>query len=265
MLEFLVYSLIAGVAISVITAILGNFMVWKRLSYLGDAIGHSSLLGVAIGILFNNISIFWVFLVCIAFSLMLVGLKYLYNFTFESLIVFNVQLFLAIGLIILGLFYFNNGSYAMNYLLGDLMLLNLYDVIFMFILMAIVIIYVLKCWQSLLILTINEEIAYSENIKVILNEIIFVILIAGSIATLAKFVGVFLIPSLLIIPALIAKNITKSAIKSFVVSAICTYIAICLGILCSFVVDITVTPLITLVIIIEFIIIMLFKKVFGYN
>ena len=53
MADFMVYALIAGLFIAVVAGPLGCFVVWRRMSYFGDTLAHSSLLGVALAILFS--------------------------------------------------------------------------------------------------------------------------------------------------------------------------------------------------------------------
>ncbi|MDX5526566.1 MAG: metal ABC transporter permease, partial [Wolbachia endosymbiont of Andrena nigroaenea] len=48
--DFFINSLVAVVVISLVTGALGSFMIWQRLSYLGDSLSHSSLLGVALAL-----------------------------------------------------------------------------------------------------------------------------------------------------------------------------------------------------------------------
>ena len=45
---FLLNAFLAGAAIAIACGVLGCFVVWRRMSYYGDAIGHSVLLGVAL-------------------------------------------------------------------------------------------------------------------------------------------------------------------------------------------------------------------------
>ena len=47
--DFFWRAVIAGVGIAVVAGPLGCFVVWRRMSYLGDTMAHSSLLGVALG------------------------------------------------------------------------------------------------------------------------------------------------------------------------------------------------------------------------
>ena len=44
--DFFIRALVAGIGIAFVTGPLGCFVVWRRLSYFGDTLAHSALLGV---------------------------------------------------------------------------------------------------------------------------------------------------------------------------------------------------------------------------
>ncbi len=48
--EFVVLALVAGIGVAVVMGPLGVFVVWRRMAYFGDALAHSGLLGVALGL-----------------------------------------------------------------------------------------------------------------------------------------------------------------------------------------------------------------------
>ena len=56
--DFLFRAIIAGIGIALVTGPLGCFVVWRRLSFFGDTLAHSALLGVLLSIAFDiNISL----------------------------------------------------------------------------------------------------------------------------------------------------------------------------------------------------------------
>ena len=56
--DFLFRALIAGIGIALVTGPLGCFVVWRRLSFFGDTLAHSALLGVILSVSFDiNISL----------------------------------------------------------------------------------------------------------------------------------------------------------------------------------------------------------------
>ena len=56
--DFFIRALIAGIGVALVTGPLGCFVVWRRLSYFGDTLAHSALLGVTIAYSFElNIAV----------------------------------------------------------------------------------------------------------------------------------------------------------------------------------------------------------------
>ncbi len=50
---FLLRALIASLAVAIVAAPLGCFVVWRRMAYFGDATAHASILGVALALAFG--------------------------------------------------------------------------------------------------------------------------------------------------------------------------------------------------------------------
>ena len=46
--DFFVRALVAGIGIALVAGPLGCFVVWRRLSYFGDTLSHSALLGLSL-------------------------------------------------------------------------------------------------------------------------------------------------------------------------------------------------------------------------
>ena len=51
--DFFIRALAAGIGIALVTGPLGCFVVWRRLSYFGDTLSHSALLGVTMAYTFD--------------------------------------------------------------------------------------------------------------------------------------------------------------------------------------------------------------------
>ena len=51
--DFFIRALIAGLGVSLITGPMGCFTIWRRLSFFGDTLAHSALLGVTMALTFE--------------------------------------------------------------------------------------------------------------------------------------------------------------------------------------------------------------------
>ena len=100
--DFLVRAIIAGIGIALVTGPLGCFVVWRRLSFFGDTLAHSALLGVLLSISLNiNVSL-TIFVVSSLVALILLRLEKSTNLAGDSLLGLISHSSLAIGLVILG-------------------------------------------------------------------------------------------------------------------------------------------------------------------
>ena len=84
--DFLFRALVAGIGIALVTGPLGCFVVWRRLSFFGDTLAHSALLGVLLSVSFDiNISLS-VFAVSSLVALFLLRLQNITNLASDSLL-----------------------------------------------------------------------------------------------------------------------------------------------------------------------------------
>ena len=51
--DFFIRALIAGIGIALVAGPLGCFVIWRRLSFFGDTLSHSALLGVTLAFSFD--------------------------------------------------------------------------------------------------------------------------------------------------------------------------------------------------------------------
>ena len=61
--DFFIRALIAGIGIALVAGPLGCFVIWRRLSFFGDTLSHSALLGVTLALSFDiniALSVFFV-------------------------------------------------------------------------------------------------------------------------------------------------------------------------------------------------------------
>ena len=126
--DFLFRALIAGIGIALVTGPLGCFVVWRRLSFFGDTLAHSALLGVILSVSFDiNISLS-VFVVSSLVALLLLKLQNTTNLASDSLLGLLSHSSLAIGLVVLGFLSFIRFD-IMGVLFGDILSVSVNDLL----------------------------------------------------------------------------------------------------------------------------------------
>lgn len=230
--DFLFRAFVAGIGLAIITGPLGCFIVWRRLSYFGDTLAHSALLGVVIAYALSFNIVLSVFIISGVISL---SLLYLQKKTFlpnDALLGLLAHSVLAIGLVLLGVLSFIRID-LMGLLFGDILSVNLNDLLIVWIGGAVVLGSLILIWRPLFAGTVNLELAKAEGLNSELANTIFTLLIAGVIAISIKIVGILLITGLLIIPASASRNLSSTPIQMAVIASIIGVISVALGLYSS--------------------------------
>ena len=226
--DFIVRAFAAGIGLALVTGPLGCFIVWRRLSYFGDTIAHSALLGVTIAYAMNFNLIIAVFVVSCLLAISLLFLQRRTSLPDDALLGLLAHSVLAIGLVLLGILSFIRID-LMGLLFGDILSVNFTDVLFVWIGGSIVLTILILIWRPLFAGTVNLELAKAEGLNPDLATAIFTLLIASVIAISIKIVGILLITGLLIIPASASRNLSSTPIQMAIISSIIGVCSVIIG------------------------------------
>ena len=231
--DFIVRAIIAGIGIALVTGPLGCFVVWRRLSFFGDTLAHSALLGVLISITLDiNVSL-TIFVVASLVAILLLRLERTTNLAGDSLLGLISHSSLAIGLVILGFLSFIRFD-VMGVLFGDILSVNSNDLLVIWIGGALILAVLSYIWKPLFASTVNYELAEAEGMKPERVNAIFTILLAALIAISIKMIGVLLITGLLIIPTAMARNLSDNPRQMVILSIIGGLLSVLIGLYASF-------------------------------
>ena len=98
----------------------------------------------------------------------------------------------------------------MSYLFGDLLMVDLNDIIIISTLTIFILLWLCFRWKLLLSAAINEDMAMVEGINTKAIELEFMLIMAVLISLSIKIVGILLISSMLVIPAATARNLSHT-------------------------------------------------------
>ena len=100
--DFFIRALVAGLGVALVTGPLGCFIIWRRLSFFGDTLAHSALLGVTLAFSFDINIAFSVFIISSAIALILLKLQKTTNLPGDALLGLLAHSSLAVGLVVIG-------------------------------------------------------------------------------------------------------------------------------------------------------------------
>jgi zinc transport system permease protein len=230
--DFFIRALIAGIGIALVTGPLGCFVVWRRLSYFGDTLSHSALLGVTIAYSMEfNIAVS-IFLISSLIALILIHLQRKTNLPSDALLGLLAHSSLAVGLVVIGFLTFIRFD-IMGLLFGDILAVDKNDLIIIWFGGGLILLVLKFIWKPLFASTVNYELAEAEGLNPDRAKAIFTILLAAIIAISIKLVGVLLITGMLIIPTAMARNISDTPQKMVVFSIIGGLLSVFIGLFSS--------------------------------
>jgi len=230
--DFFIRALIAGIGVAIVTGPLGCFVIWRRLSYFGDTLSHSALLGVTIALSLElNIAIS-VFLISSSIALSLLQLQKRTNLPGDALLGLLAHSSLAVGLVVIGFLTFIRFD-IMGLLFGDILAVTVNDIYFIWIGGALILLVLKLIWRPLFASTVNYELAEAEGLNPDRAKAIFTILMAGIIAISIKMVGLLLITGMLIIPAAMARNLSNNPKRMVLLSIFGGLLSVIIGLFAS--------------------------------
>lgn len=251
--DFFVRALIAGLGVAFVTGPLGCFVIWRRLSYFGDTLSHSALLGVTLAYSFSvNISLS-VFVVSAVVALLLINLQKRTKLAGDSLLGLLAHSTLAIGLVLIGFLSYIRFD-LMGLLFGDILAVTIEDIALVWVGGFVILGILYFIWKSLFSATVNYDLSAAEGMKPEVSNFIFTLLLAGVIAISIKMIGALLITGLLLIPAATARNISNSPNQMVFLATLVGIISVIAGLFTSLELNTSSGPTIIVVALILFII-----------
>lgn len=258
--DFIQRALVAGLAISFITPILGLFLILRRQSLMADTLAHISLSGVALGALFGIRPSLPTLLVVVIAAVIIEYLRVIYvNFS-EISVAIMMATGMAFALIIVGL-NTNAGNFQIDqYLFGSIILVSTEGVRLLIGLSIFVVLMYMIFKKPLYVICFDEATAKTLGLPIRLISVIFSILIGLAISVMMPIVGSLLVSALIVIPSATAIKISRSFDQTIIIAIIINVIGVFGGITASFYLDTPPGASITMIFVIIFILTSIFSS-----
>ncbi|MEO1744623.1 MAG: metal ABC transporter permease, partial [Cyanobacteria bacterium J06629_9] len=235
-LPFMQRALLGGVLTGLTGGLMGSFTVVRQLSFFSDALGHSALLGISLGVLLR-VDPGWILLpFAVVFALVVTYCLERTGLWTDALLNIIYSSSLAIGIIFLS--YREGYQNSLTQLLfGDILAMQGIDLILSGILLVVCILFLGLTVRSQLLLTLNEPLAKSRGVSVSAQRTAFIVLLALVVGVSIKAIGVLLISAFVVIPACTARALSHTFNHYILTSAGIGGLSAALGIVASAVFD----------------------------
>jgi zinc transport system permease protein len=231
--DFMQRAFVAGILISIISPIIGTFVVLRRLSMIGDTLSHASLAGIAAGMLGNFYPIWGAMIFSVAAAIGVEKLRK--SFSQYAELSISIVMSASIGLAVLMISLADSfNADLMSFLFGSIIAVTASDIVIIAITSVFIIISVLLLYKELLYIAFDEEGASLAGIPTDTLNIFFSVLTALTIVVAMRVVGILMISSMLVVPVATSMQLSKSFKSTMFNAVIFAFLAVVLGLTASY-------------------------------
>lgn len=231
---FMQRAILAGVALAMMLAYLGIFVVLRRMAFFGEGIAHTSLAGVAIGILIGVSPIYTALAFGVGMAIMIYILERRTNLSSDAAIGIIFTGGMALGVLLLSL---KKGYQPelVSFLFGNILAITQID-LWIIVATAAVITFFLMIYQSkLLLIALSPEFAYLSGIRLEIFQLLFYIFLGIAVVLGIKMVGIILVSAMLVLPVSTARLYARSFSSLLFFTMVVTLFSTSIGIIGSYV------------------------------
>jgi ABC-type Mn2+/Zn2+ transport system permease subunit len=213
-IEFLSYdfgqrALLAGLIVGLGCAVLAFFVVLRRMAFVGVGISHAALGGVALGVLLGINPVLAALLFSVAVAWLIGAIAGRGRLSEETAIGIFFPTAMAFGVALMA----GTPDYRqdlLGYLFGNILLVRDVDLLLVALLVGATLILVLFFFKELLFISVDEETARASGLPATRLRYLLLTLLAVTIVSAIKVVGIVLVSAFLVIPAATAQLVAPS-------------------------------------------------------
>lgn len=258
--SFMQRALVVAFFISIILPLIGNVIVLKRLSNIGDTLSHSSLAGAMLGVCFGFNPLVGAILSCI-FCAFLIEATRKFFLSYPEISTSIIMAF-AVCISALASGFIKNGASFNSFLFGSIVAISKSEVYLVIFLSLFVLLITMIFYKPLFHIVFSEESANAAGIPTNVINFIFTLLAAICIGISARIVGAFVVSSILILPVTCAMQISDSYKSNLLFSILFALVSNILGLILSYYLDLKPGGTIIFIALAIFFVIVLGKSIF---
>lgn len=207
--DFMRRALIAAVLVGLAAPAVGTFIVQRRLSLLGDGIGHVALTGVALGFLTGTAPVLTAVVVSVlgAIAIELVRARGRTSGDVALALLFYGGI--AGGVLLIGLAPGGSNSTLTSYLFGSISSVTTLDLWVISIMAVAVLAVVVLFGRELFVLCQDEEVAKASGLPVRFLSLLIAVTAALTVVVAMRVVGLLLVSALMVVPVATSQQLTR--------------------------------------------------------
>lgn len=250
MMDFLQYAfmqraLLAGLFVALSCSLIGVFLVLRRLSLIGDGLAHIAFGGLAIG-LFTGLPPMITALATTILGALGIHVLRRKKMAADAAIAVVFSIGLAVGVVLISIARGFNVD-LFSFLFGSILSVGAADLVLVGVLGVVVVAAVLFFYKELLFITFDEESAKASGLPIGFLNVMLMVLAAITVIVAMRVVGVLLVSSLVVLPTVTARQVSRSFRQMLLFSVIAALLSVFFGLLAAFYLDLAAGGAIVLV------------------
>ncbi len=243
--DFLRRALVAIALMMPLFSLLGTLVVNNKLSFFSDALGHSALTGVAVGVIAGLADPTpAMVLFAVVFALLMNAIRHSRLSSTDTVIGVFSSCGVAVGLVLLSR---GNLQNYQSILIGDLLSITNEQLWVLGGALVVVVVVWLLCFNGFYAVSLNPSLAHSRGLRTRWLDNLFVVVLAVTVMLAIRWVGLLLINALLVLPAAAARNVARSMRSYLALTLVFSWFSGCLGLVLSWLNAVAAGPTIVLV------------------
>lgn len=207
--EFMQRALIAALLTGLAAPAVGTFLVQRRLSLMGDGIGHVAVTGVAIGLLTGTSPTWTAVAVAVVGAVLIEVIRERGQSSGDVALALLFYGGLAGGILISGLDGQSTATLS-RFLFGSITSISEEDVVVTLVLAAVVVALCVGLSPQLFAVAQDPEFARVAGLKVRVYNLMVAVLAAVSVTVAMRTVGLLLVSALMVVPVATAQQVTRT-------------------------------------------------------
>lgn len=209
-LDFMRQALLAAFLVGVAAPLVGVFLVQRRMSLIGDGMGHVALAGVAIGLLTGQAPVLTALVLATLAAVAIELIRMRAQATSDIALAVMFYGGIALGVVLISKSSASSPANLTAYLFGAILTTSQRDLAVFAVLAAVVLAVTLVLRPRLYAVAQDEEFARASGLPVTTYNLVLAILTAVTVVVSMRIVGLLLISALMILPNATAQLIGRS-------------------------------------------------------
>jgi zinc transport system permease protein len=201
-------ALVAGIVVGASAPLIGTYLVQKRLSLLGDGVGHVAVAGVGAALLLGTGPIWTALVAAVAAALAIEWLRTRGRIAGDLALSIFFYGGIAAGVVLAGRSATNTN--LQPYLFGSILTVTENDVYTVVALGAVIVAAIAVARRALLAVVLDEEAARVAGIPVAALNALLAALTAVTVAAAMRVTGVLLVAALMVLPVATSRVLARS-------------------------------------------------------